>query len=386
MIKAMSRLRNVRVDRWSVPLTLVVALALTVVPAASSASTGTKPSARVTPALLARAGTSNVVYIFATTGCGEARCVRLYRSNSDATQFKRVEPPPVKGERGGIAESTLEKLVFANPDDGFAFVAYGNFGVTMYATSNGARTWREVERVKKGQLDMYVSSSRIFLTSVHCVPKTMNCTQFTTRRSNLAARTWAAVPRLWTTGTGSNDVYYGPAIASYGNVVWELESGPDYWWTSDNDGQTFTRTRLRFPQLVSVSGCSFYPKTALVLWAECPTGMQVSFWHSSDGGALWSPVSQSQFFGTGGGAFAAVTQAVAYLDYGGVQGKGNFVRLSDGGRTATVVGELHCTDVTLLFTSTRHGLAVCNDNYTNYSLRETNDGGATWVTVALPRA
>jgi hypothetical protein len=361
-------------------------LVLTCLPIADISSASTTSSARVMPALLARAGTSNVVYILGTTGCGGARCARLYRSNSDATRFKRVNLPPLKDERGGIAESTLERLVFANPDDGFAFVAYGDFGVTMYATSNGARTWRDVERVKKSQLDMYVSSSHIFLTSVHCVPRTMNCTQFTTRRSSLAARKWVTVPRLWKTGTGPNDVYYGPAIASYGNVVWELESGPDYWWTSDNDGRTFTRTRLRFPQLVSVSGCSLFPKTSLVLWAECPTGLEVSFWHSSDGGAVWSPVSQTQFSGTGGGAFAAVTRTVAYLDYGGVQGKDNFVRLSDGGRTATVVGELHCADVTLLFTSTRHGLAVCTDNYTSYSLRETNDGGATWVTVALPRA
>lgn len=343
-------------------------------------------SARVTPALLVRAGTSNVVYLVGTTGCAKARCARLYRSNSEMTRFKRVSLPPLKDERGGVADSTLEKVVFANSDDGFALVAYGNFGVTMYATSNGARTWREVERVKKGQLEMYVSSSQIFLTSVHCVPRTMNCTQFTTRRSNLAARRWVTVPRLWKTGTGPNDVYYGPAIASYGKVVWELESGPDYWWTSVNDGRTFTRTRLKFPQLVSVSGCSIYPKTSLVLWAECPTGMQVSFWHSSDGGSIWSPVSQSQFAGTGGGAFAPVTQTVAYLDYGGVQSKGNVVRLSDDGATAQTVGELNCTEATLLFTSTRHGLAVCTSNYTSYSLRETNDGGATWVTVTLPRA
>jgi hypothetical protein len=373
-----------RVGRWLAP-TMALMVALAVVPAASSSSAGAAPLGRVTPSLLARAGTSNVLYVLGTTGCDTARCARLYRSNLDVTHFKRVSLPPLKTERGGVADSTLEKLVFANPRDGFAFVGYGDFGVSMYATSNGARTWREVERVKKGQLEMYVSSSQIFVTSVHCVPRTMNCTQFVTQRSNLAARHWVSVPRLWKTGIGSNDIYYGPAIASYGNEVWELESGPDYWWTSHNDGRTFTKSRLTFPQLVSVSGCSLYPKTPLLLWAECPTGMQVSFWHTSDGGAVWSPVSQSQFSGTGGGAFAPVTQTVAYLDYGGVQGKGNIVRLSDSGRSAQVIGELNCTDATLLFTSIRHGLAVCTDNYTEYSLRQTNDGGATWNRVSLPR-
>lgn len=348
-----------------------------------SSAASRSPGPEVMPALLSRAGNSNVVYVLGTTGCAAARCVRLYRSNIGATRFKRVKLPPLKGERGAVANSTLDRLEFANVNDGFALVADGNFGTTLYATSNGARTWREVDSIVKGQMEIAVSSSQIFVTAVHCVPRTMNCSQFLTRRSNLVARRWVTVPRLWDTGTGAKDVYYGPSIASYGTNVWELETGPDYLWTSHNDGRNFVRSNLRFPQLTSVSGCSLYPKTRLLLWAECPTGMQVSFWYSSDGGAVWRQVSQTQFFGTGGGAFDPVTQSVAYLDYGAASDD-KFVRLSDGGRDAQSISELKCTEVSLTFTTIARGLALCNENDTEYSLRRTENGGVTWSSVALP--
>jgi hypothetical protein len=112
--------------------------------------------------------------------------------------------------------------------------------------------------------------------------------------------------------------------------------------------------------------------------------MQISIWHSSDGGAAWNSVSQSQFSGTGGGAFDPVTGSVAYLDYGGVQAKGDFVRLSDGGRVATTIGELKCTNVSLLFTSQNDGLASCGKNYTSVQLERTIDGGSHWESVSLP--
>jgi hypothetical protein len=354
-----------------------------VLSASLSSATAGSPRPKVMPALLSRAGTSNVVYLLGTTGCAAARCVRLYRSNIGATRFKRVNPPPLKGERGAIANSTLDRLEFANVNDGFALVADGDFGTTLYATSNGARTWRKVDRIVKGQMEVAISSSQIFVTTVHCVPRTLNCSQFLTRRSSLAARQWVTVPRLWNTGAGARDAYYGPSIAAYGRNVWELETAPDYLWTSRNDGRNFVRSNLTFPQLTSVSGCSLYPKTRLVLWAECPTGMQVSFWYSSDGGTVWRQVSQTQFFGTSGGAFDPVTKTIAYLDYGAASDD-KFVRLSDGGREARSISELKCTEVSLTFTTVARGLALCNENDTEYSLRRTENGGVTWSSVVLP--
>ncbi len=339
----------------------------------------------VTPSVIARAGTTNVVYVLGTTGCAATTCVRMYRSNVEGTSFTRVTPPPVKVEPGAYAPTSLARLDFANERDGFALVSYGDFGMTLYATSDGAHTWRVVQREDEGQIRVFVSDTQIFVSSVHCAPRTMNCTQWVTRRSGLAAATWSLVPRLWTTGTGPTDVYYGPEIAALGRTVWELETGPDVLWTSHDDGRTFVRSSLTFPQLVSVSGCSLYPMSALALWAECPTGLEVSFWHTSDGGAVWSPVSQGQFSGTGGGAFAPVTSSVAYLDYGAALGRENVVRLSDAGRHAQSVSELSCTEAWMLFTTVARGLAVCDKNLTSNLLERTSNGGATWSPVELAR-
>jgi hypothetical protein len=334
--------------------------------------------------LLSRAGTTNVVYVFAESRCPSGKCARLYRSNIGVTSFSRVIAPPVKVDEGAFPDSTLEKLVFANPDDGYALVAYGSFGVALYATSNGAHTWRRVARIDKGEMTMFVSSSDIFTSTAHCKPRTSDCTQWVTQRSTLAAKRWTTIPSLWRTGTGNHDVYYGPALAAYGDSVWELETGAEIdMWTSRNGGRTFARRRE--PQLGSVAGCSFMTMSATSMWAECPTGMQVSFLHSSDGGAQWNAVQQTQFSGTGGGAFAPVSSDVAYLDYGLDNGPHNMFRLTAAGRNATPVADVTCASVpSMIFTNASDGLMLCNENYTSIQVRRTDDGGAAWSAVTLP--
>ncbi len=113
--------------------------------------------------------------------------------------------------------------------------------------------------------------------------------------------------------------------------------------------------------------------------------MQVSFWHSSDGGRVWTPIVQSQYAGTGGGWFDPVSASVAYLYYGPYGPARNVERLSDGGRTATPVGRLNClTETSAVFTSPDDGLIGCDVNSTSYFLVRTSDGGARWTKVKLP--
>jgi hypothetical protein len=380
--------RSISNGRMTLLSSLIVgALVLGAVPATATAANRTTSRASrqsAEPMLLSRAGASSVVYVFAETGCAKARCASLYRSNIGATSFTSVTPPPVKLDKGAFPNSTLEKLVFANPNDGYALVSYGNFSVTLYATSNDAHTWRRAARIVKGEMTLFVSSSQIFISTVHCKPRTMDCTQWVTRRSTLAAKRWTTIPRLWTTGTGNNDVVYGPALAAYGDRVWEFETGPEIdAWTSRNDGRTFTRRRE--PKLDSAAGCSFTTMSSTSMWAECPTGMQVSFLHSSDGGVQWSDIHQTQFFGTGGGAFAPVSSDVAYLDYGVAIGPHNVFRLTEGGRDATPVADVKCeTAPSMIFTNASDGLMLCNQNYTSIQLRRTNDGGVLWNSVNLP--
>ncbi len=340
-----------------------------------------------TPVLLIRAGSSKVFYVVTTSGCHSPACLRMYRTDSHATTFTRVSPPPVAREQGGTAGTTLDDVVFANANDGYATV--GNYSPSaLYVTVNGARTWRRVMGAKDLTISVAMTRNEIFVTSVTCRPRSIVCGQFTTRRASLTAKDWVTLPRLWKTGTGRKETYYGPSLAAFGNTVWELQTGSEtYLWTSHDNGRTFARIEERFPALASVSGCTITPKSSVSLWAECPTGMQESFWHSENGGATWSPASPNdlQFMGTGGGSFDPITSNVAVLDYGAVATPPDLYRISDGGALFTPIGEVRCTNVSpMIFTNISDGLMVCGLNSTTV-VRRTSNGGATWENVALPR-
>ncbi|MHB1210486.1 MAG: beta propeller repeat protein [Acidimicrobiales bacterium] len=340
-----------------------------------------------TPVLLVRAGSSEVFYVVTTSGCKTPACLRMYRTNSDATKFTRVTAPPVTREQGGTAGTTLDHVVFANANDGYATV--GTYSPSaLYVTTNGARTWRRVMRAKDLVISVAVTSSEIFVTSVSCHPRSLVCGQYTTRRASLKANDWFTLPRLWKTGTSPKETYYGPSLAAYGSTVWEIQTGPKtYLWTSHNNGRTFSRAQEKFPELVSVSGCTITPMSLISLWAQCPTGMQESFWHSEDGGATWSLASPDkfQFMGTGGGAFDAITSSVAVLDYGAVATPPDLYRISEGGTRFTPIGEVRCSSASpMIFTNISDGLMICGLNSTTL-VRRTSNEGATWENVLLPR-
>jgi len=136
-----------------------------------------------------------------------------------------------------------------------------------------------------------------------------------------------------------------------------------------------------------VSGCTITPMSPISLWAQCPTGMQESFWHSTNGGATWSLASPAkyQFFGTGGGSFDPITSSVAVLDYGAAATPPDLYRISEGGVGFSPIDEVRCSGESMLFTNVSDGLMVCRLNSTAL-VRRTNNGGATWEDVSLPRS
>jgi photosystem II stability/assembly factor-like uncharacterized protein len=340
----------------------------------------------IVPALLSRAGNTNVVYITASTGCAAERCLRLYRSNINASSFVKVTSPPVQGERGGRANTTLDQLIFATPKYGYALVgAYSES--SMYVTTNGARTWRKVISDPDTFTTLVATSNEIYVTSVRCKPRSIECGQTTVRRSSFSAKHWVTLPRLWRTGTGPKDVYYGPSVAAYGNNVWEVENTNKgtALWISHNRGRTFTPVMEKFPQLGAVVNCTLTPMSNVSLWAECPTGMEESFWHSSDGGLHWTDLfPDEQYSGTGGGAFAPVSSDVAYLDFGISLSGRNIYRITDGGERSSAVSERNCSSVySLVFIGASRGLMVCNENYSTAYLLRTINGGVKWRRVLL---
>jgi hypothetical protein len=363
--------------------TIAARFSLTAIAAVTLLASSLVPSSRATttfsPRLLARVPGTSTVYLVTTDSCSTF-CLGLFRTTNDGG-FEARTAPPVTSVKGSPMGS-LDRVVFANDDDGFAVV--GEELTTLYATTNGARSWHRVSTMPARRwYGLVVTSSAVLVTSERCTHHGDSCGDFEVWRKPLEATHWTELSPLWKTGTGKSDEYYGPSVAAYGEVVWEQETAPmaTYLWVSHDYGRTFTR--FTTPRLGSVAGCSFTASTSLSMWAQCPTGMEVSFSHSSDNGIRWTPVSQHQFADTAGGDFDPVSSQVAYLDYGGPTKPPNLYRLTDGGRRATSVGELDCTEVSLAFTSVDKGFAICTRNDTTYQLLRTTDGGAEWSNSVL---
>jgi len=150
---------------------------------------------------------------------------------------------------------------------------------------------------------------------------------------------------------------------------------------SHDSGTTFIRTSE--PDLVSINGCSMNATSNSALWAECPTGMAVSFFYSGNGGLSWNRVPNHQFSGTGGGYFDPVSNSLAYLDYGPNNSSNakNLFQITKKGLEVRAVGRLPCESVDgLVFTDALHGLAACDTGSTLPSiiLERTTNGGVTW--------
>src|ERR1019366_2042656 len=97
------------------------------------------------PTIVARAGSSNVLYVlWESNTCTLRSCLRLERSTNGGGTFTNVSVPPVTPVRG-MNTSPISQLYFANPMDGYAvqFASTGPKWTTsaLFATFNGGRTW-----------------------------------------------------------------------------------------------------------------------------------------------------------------------------------------------------------------------------------------------------
>jgi len=330
---------------------------------------------------------SNVVYMLATTGCSQSSCLRLLRTSVDANSFASAALPLVQSVPGTLS-GTLDSLQFANVSDGYAIV--GATGPTsLYVTLNGARTWRRVT-VQKGArtLGLTTTANALYAITGVCSPSGTSCHDYRIARSPLTAKQWTSSPMPigHSAKTGSWGFPYVPA--ALGSEVWISEQPPGtaVIFYSRDGGRTFQK--LTTPKLASVNACGLIPESAVALWADCPTGMQESFFFSKDAGATWTPVPQQPFFGTGGGVFDPVSTSLAYLDYGATR---PLVRITTSPRMATKVGVLSCSKINssvngLIFTNSRDGLALCfpGDGQSAGRLERTTDGGRMWLDVSMP--
>ena len=336
----------------------------------------------LSPLEISQVASSNVVYVLATTGCAQPSCLRLIRTTVSATSFTPANLPPIRAVRGQLA-GTLDSIQFANVHDGYAIV--GETGPTsLYVTLNDARTWRKVI-IEKGArvLGLTTTATGLYAITGICSSSGVSCHGYRIARSSLSATSWSSSPMP--IGRSSRTGLWGfPYVpAAYGNEVWISEQPPGaaVIFYSRDGGRTFRK--LTTPKLGSVNACGLIPESSNALWAVCPTGMQESFFFSSDAGSSWTQVPQQQFFGTGGGYFDPVSTTLAYLDYGATR---PLFRISTSDPVATKIGVLSCSKINssvngLIFANTHDGLALClpGDDPAAGRLERTTDGGRTWT-------
>jgi hypothetical protein len=364
-------------------MAVVSTLVVTGLPSANSASASAAENS-FSPRMLVRVGSSAVIYVVGYGPCAKGLCLELLRTNDNGARFVDRTAPPTKAIKYSLVGS-LDELVFANALVGYALE--GGDGVdnaaSLYATFNGARSWTKVQTPAGQQLSrLAASTSAVYAVMMHCAKQSdgnVACTNYRLVHSSLSATHWTASPLPH----GHYSFGFLGNVAAFGSKVWLSEGAK---WSllvsSSNHGASFTTYTPPFPALASVAGCDLTATSASVLWSACPTGMEVSFAHSSDAGTKWNEVPTRQFMGTGGGYFDPVSSNVAYLDYGGSR---PLYRVSDAGRHVTDVGTLQCSKVNssiaaITFTSPREGLAICESQglSTSTELERTSNGGATW--------
>jgi photosystem II stability/assembly factor-like uncharacterized protein len=335
------------------------------------------------PLMVVRANDSATVYVVTTdnefevskpSSCGTA-CFLLRRTTDNGALFRFVALPPIHYESDSLT-GNLDQLVFANTEDGYALLGVG-VPTSLYVTLNGAGSWHRV-MIARGVtiLGFTATSHELYAVLARCT-KSMACTDYRIARSNLTARTWTVVPLpMW-------PLHVGVGMGASGSTVWLTQQSTQTVWllTSHNQGATFTRRSA--PEIGSVYACRMTATSKVTLWADCPTGMAVSFLYSGDGGTTWNRIPDGQFSGTGGGFFDPVSSSLAFLDFGPADSPGakNLFRITNDGLSVKAVGKLPCKVADgLVFIDAKHGFAACDQNntYASTVLLQTSNGGISW--------
>ena len=342
------------------------------------------PRARtLTPIEALSAGTFPRVYVVGTTGCLGPSCLRLVSTTIGGHGDTLAALPPLERSRYGLGGTTLQSLSFANGGQGYALVGPPS-SMSLYVTHDAATTWQKVSAMPGLTFERITVTDRVvYATMAKCAGADEHCVDVTIAKSALWPIHWTALELP----NSPNDALHAGdfAVSANNTTLWlsRVDNNAEVIWRSTNEGATFHETTE--PRLVSINGCSFEIVEPNYAWAQCPTGMLVSFYYSHDAGAQWTSVPQRPYAGTGGGFFAPAGNSVAVIDYG--QSAHNVYRVDMNDDAATDVGELNCDATnTPVFAAGGSGLVVCTTeagSTSSSSLYSTSDEGALWHRARL---
>jgi photosystem II stability/assembly factor-like uncharacterized protein len=339
-----------------------------------SVAAGEQPAGFVPRELVSIPASSDVL-VLGTVPCGARSCAQLWRVGAGGRELTRLGTPPgTRGLGSGLAEGA--RLVFANVDDGYALATVGEGGSSSY-TTDGGRVWHPLPMPLTNTLVSVVASGGAFYGLLARCTTLENC-RYDLGRSAVTSPDWSSVPIPGATGLVQGNI----DLAARGPEVWltfERHFKPVL--VKSHGGRPPFAERPA-PQLLGVVGCSLSPESASVVWAECPTGMMVSWFRSTDGGARFTHWWETS--GTGGNAFDPLSPTVAYRYTGIGPGPAYLLqRTTDGGASFTTVSRLfpHEGSTPQFAFSDEDDGYVLGPNAggkTGFKVLYTSDGGRHW--------
>ena len=336
----------------------------------------------VTPVLLARAGTSGVVFVLLSSVCGRHTCFRLERTSDGGRSFSRVQAPPIAG---ALPTGNLAGLDFANPRDGVALTwGRGSVTTTLFATFDGARALApRVDPSGPARRVDGLHAHRVLRRGGN-VPEPEDVVRRLgdrsepgrcrhVDRSTPPVRHRAHAPSATGRGVRRRRVAHRPTRASPYHSLLAI---------SRDDGRTFSVSVQ--PALSSVNGCSLTPESPSIIWAQCDAGnMRGAIGLSLDGGSRWTAPSIDRG-GFAWGVFDPASRDTAFFENGLEPGK--IYRFDVGNERVSAVGRTPSLDLSaLLLLNANAGLALSGSigPSNRRILYRTDDGGVAWRRVTI---
>ncbi|MGA3221149.1 MAG: hypothetical protein ABSE77_19090 [Acidimicrobiales bacterium] len=336
-----------------------------------------EPSAGFVPGELVSIPATSDVLVLGTAPCAARSCVQLWRVSAGGHGLTPLAVPPGESASGpGLVEGA--HLVFANVDDGYALTS--GEGARSWYTTDGGLAWHRLPTGRSGTLVSVVASGGAFYRLLGSCATLEDC-RYRLGRSAVTSPHWSSVPIPGAVGLVQGNI----DLAARGSEVW-LSFEPHFKpvLAKSHDGRPPFSERPA-PQLLGVVGCSLDPEDADIVWAECPTGMMVSWSRSTDGGARFTHWWETS--GTGGNAFDPLSATVAYRYTGIGPGPAYLLqRTTDGGASFTTVGRLFQGEGTtprFAFSDEDHGFALSANELgkPGFQFLYTSDGGRQWRPV-----
>ena len=346
------------------------------------------------PGLLVEAADSSALFILGTAPCGSHLCPELWRGTGPLQRavqhLGKISPPPSGGATFAGSGGSVRSLVFANAKDGYALE--GPSGVPaalapVFATVDGGRSWHASDLgAQMTVMSMVASNGEFYAVTASCnTTGTPACNDYRLARSIAGSASWSDAPiGSMSAAVEGDNVQLGVAGGSVWLTYQDLSTGGSLLVHSLDGVPPFTTTNE--PSLVGVTACKLSPMPGGVLWAQCPTGMNVSYLQSPGVGQPFRAVLGTP--GTAGAAFDPVTGDLAYAYLG--SGADELARTVDGGSRFVVVARLATKGISaeqLLFVNEREGLATVSvpsrGSGDRLFIWKTTDGGRDWAVVTF---